>query len=171
MLLFSYGSNSPQQLAVRLGHRVHGEAAYLPAHRRVFRGRSYTWDGGVASVVPDAERRVFGYVFEATEDDVEILDQYEGVATGYYTRDRVTVTMADGTEREAAIYKATSTTPSKPSRRYLKSIADTVGSFWAGNITWRSFPTANDGRGPRRRETPPSSPFLDLCAAVDAETP
>ena len=151
MLLFSYGSNSPQQLAMRLGHPVQGEAAYLPRHRRVFRGHSYNWNGGVASVVPDAGRHVFGFVFEADDDDVAILDQYEGVDTGYYTRDRITVTMADGSQRAASVYKATSTEPSKPSRRYLKTIADTVGSFWAGDITWRSFPTANDGRGPRKR--------------------
>jgi 8-oxo-dGTP pyrophosphatase MutT (NUDIX family)/gamma-glutamylcyclotransferase (GGCT)/AIG2-like uncharacterized protein YtfP len=151
MLLFSYGSNSPQQLAVRLGHPVQGEAAYLPRHRRVFRGWSHNWHGGVASVVPDAGRHVFGYVFEADDDDVEILDQYEGVATGYYTRNRVTVTLANGDQVAASVYKATSTEPSKPSRRYLKTIADTVGSFWAGEITWRSFPTANDGRGPRKK--------------------
>ncbi len=179
MLLFSYGSNSPQQLAVRLGHPVQGEAAYLPRHRRVFRGHSYNWDGGVASVVPDDGRHVFGFVFEANRDDVEILDRYEGVAGGYYTRNRVTVTMADGSQRAASVYKATATEPSKPSRRYLKTIADTVGTFWAGDITWRSFPTANDGRGPRKRgrsaRAPRAVPFTNfrtdrgycICPATD----
>jgi hypothetical protein len=50
MYLFSYGSNHPDQLADRLERVVRGYGASLHGYRRVFRGHSQLWGGGVASL-------------------------------------------------------------------------------------------------------------------------
>ena len=66
MLLFSYGSNSPKQLAERLGHPVEGRAAYAEGWMRVFRGYSERWQGAVASLLPSRGQKTYGYVAEVS---------------------------------------------------------------------------------------------------------
>jgi len=129
-LLFSYGSNHPKQLSERIGRRVKGAPAFAPGMCRVFRGWSQRWEGGVASLEAGA-CTTFGYVAKVTEDELRILDQYEGIASGNYRRSTVKVTV--GAEEKSAIaYIATSRKKSKPSEAYLEAVALTIGTFWSG---------------------------------------
>lgn len=136
--LFSYGSNHPGQLSERIGYMPPSRAAYLSGFKRVFRGFSRNWGGGVASLEKRAGATVFGYVSQVTSDDLKTLDRYEGVASGNYKR--TTVTLHDGTR--AVAYVSTSRTFAPPTEAYLKACAKTVGAFWKGargQVTWKNF--------------------------------
>ena len=131
MLLFSYGSNSPKQLAERLGHPVEGRAAYAEGWMRVFRGYSERWQGAVASLLPSRGQKTYGYVAEVSPHDLSILDGYAG---SRYTRTNLVVTRMDGRKQKAVAYLRDPREPfrHRPSRRYLEAVVATISSFWTG---------------------------------------
>lgn len=144
MLVFSYGSNHPEQLAHRLGHKVKTKGAFLTGYQRVFCGYSQSWGGGVASVEPQRGGTVFGHVFNATKADLETLDRYEGVAIGAYSRHTVNViVMPDEKSHEAIVYISNRREFNEPSRAYLEAIAKTVGAHWrnddGGIVQWKDI--------------------------------
>jgi len=58
--------------------------AYLENHRLGFTLYSkLTWKGGVADIVPEVGSRVWGAIYELTEEQLEKIDPYEG-----YEKDR-----------------------------------------------------------------------------------
>jgi cation transport regulator ChaC len=141
--LFSYGSNSPRQLAERLGRSVRGEGAYAPGMVRAFRGQSRTWGGGgVATLLCEAGGKTFGYITEVTPADLALLDRYEG-APRNYKRTKVDVVTEEGRKVKAIAYLATSTQQNAPTREYLQAVAETIGTFWSSpngsDVTWRDI--------------------------------
>lgn len=130
--LFSYGSNSPSRLAGRL-QRAHLDmvAAWAPGWQRAFRGESFVWGGGVATIERVRGATTYGYCARVTDDDLRLLDRYEGVPSGVYRRERVLVETNDG-PLTAVAYVHTSSTFNPPSDDYLEAVAATVGAFWAG---------------------------------------
>ena len=142
--LFSYGSNSLDQLKERLGRKPKGTAAWLPGYRRVYRGYSRRWGGGVASLKPQHGRITYGYLSHLDPDEIAILDEYEGVASGNYKHVFVSVrTDADDGPIEALAYVSTSREENNPTRAYLEAVAKTVGTFWFDDTgkrpTWKDF--------------------------------
>jgi len=144
MYLFSYGSNSPKQLSERLGRATTGKGAYLDGYRRVFRGMSQRWGGGVASLQKHADSQTFGWVAKVDAEDLELLDGFEGVASGKYKRMRVEVSLETNSLAIAIAYVSTSTRFGAPTQEYLEACAKTVGAFWTNpdgsQVTWRDFP-------------------------------
>jgi len=137
MLLFSYGSNHPKQLAERLGHPIVGRGAYIEGWQRVFRGWSDRWDGGVASLEKKGGTTAvtYGYVADVSPADLDRLDRFEGVGNGKYKRMGVTVRVPEDYATHtlpAVVYVSTSRTFNAPSPLYLKAVAKTVGTFWRG---------------------------------------
>lgn len=130
--LFSYGSNNLEQLEERLGHPVTGNSAYVEGMGRAFRGNSRRWGGGVATLIPLRSATTYGYVAEVSEDDLDTLDQYEGVPTNY-RREQVQVMMeksGDFVPVLATVYLSNSTVKTPPSRAYLQAIAQLLNDFW-----------------------------------------
>ena len=81
MLLFSYGSNSLQQLQGRITAPPALTAAPAVAldYVRVFCGSSARWCGGsVASMVPAPGHVCFGMVATLTPQQLEQLKEFEG---------------------------------------------------------------------------------------------
>ncbi len=80
---FAYGSNSPEQLAERLGHEVKVEGlATLIGYRFVYQGRAVKRQCATANVVPSREGSivVYGVLYSGfTDEDFVILDKAEGV--------------------------------------------------------------------------------------------
>jgi hypothetical protein len=135
-LVFSYGSNNPKQIADRTGAPARAlYAAVAPGYKRVFRGWSNTWNGGVATIVPSTSRPAYGLVADLSDAQVRELDKYEGVGSGYYTKETIPVTIYDyrtpgpQTVRVLAYIKNGGAF-NPPSRAYLKSIVKTIGTFW-----------------------------------------
>jgi len=140
MLLFSYGSNGIQQLADRLGHPVEALPAYLPEHGRVFRGWSQGWGGGVASILWDPDRTVFGNVTRVSGADLKVLDSYEGanMSPPRYRRKRFKVQVDEGNgfeEKKAIAYVSTSKEFNAPSREYVAAVQRNLQGFWQGDMT------------------------------------
>jgi gamma-glutamylcyclotransferase (GGCT)/AIG2-like uncharacterized protein YtfP len=122
MRYFAYGSNmDPVQMRDRApGARALG-AARLSGWRLTFTRDSPGWGGGVGHIEPDEGGEVWGVLWDASDDDLHNLDEYEGVAVGAYVRERVTVAHAD-TEVEAIVYLAVPRGYKQPSKRYIEAL-------------------------------------------------
>ncbi len=134
-LLFCYGSNNPAQLAARIGVSRAIYAAYSPSYKRVFRGWSNKWQGGVATLTPSLTRPAYGYVASVTSADLAKLDVFEGVQSGHYERVLIDVTVfkykgIPESSQRAIAYIKYSDDFNRPSREYLEAIAKTIGTFW-----------------------------------------
>jgi cation transport regulator ChaC len=129
-LLFSYGSNHPEQLAQRLGHEVVSQGALVREYGRAFRGASRTWGGaGTATLIPMTGTTTYGLVIDVTKADIDLLDRYEGVPT-VYNRQKIKVTLQSGESKTAWVYISTRTDFNPPSREYLKAIVKTINTHW-----------------------------------------
>jgi cation transport regulator ChaC len=136
-LLFSYGSNYPEQLAERLGRNVETWPAYTDGFERVFRNYSTRWGGGVASLVPSPDARTLGHVTRVSAEDFRILDAREGVPMSYL-RTEIPVVITQG-PTEAQVYIARSNEFHRPSRAYLEAVARTISEHWEP-VDWRDIP-------------------------------
>jgi gamma-glutamylcyclotransferase (GGCT)/AIG2-like uncharacterized protein YtfP len=134
MFYFAYGSNlDPVQMGERCpGARTTGLAA-LHDHRLAFPRRSETWDGGVASIQPAHGAIVWGMLYDLTDADLAVLDEFEGFkaagdAHNSYEREQLTFELTrpddDSIPRRvrAWTYLARPANPTAPSRRYLDTI-------------------------------------------------
>lgn len=83
MLYFAYGSNLHwRQMKERCPFARFVGIAKLPAHRLAFTRKSVNRGCGVADVVPDATRDVWGVVYEIDDRDLGSLDKSEGFRPG-----------------------------------------------------------------------------------------
>ena len=134
MLYFAYASNlDPEAMRARCpGHRVVGLAS-LADHRLSFPLYSADWHGGVASPTLAHGEKVWGIVFDLTDEDLTALDAYEGWRApgdqhNLYERETVLVELVrpdDGSvprRLRALTYFARSSNPSPPSRVYLDTV-------------------------------------------------
>jgi len=81
---------------------------------------SKTYDGGVTGVEPASGNKALGVLYEVSTDEIKRLDIVEGVTTGIYYRDTVTVIDEEGNEHQAETYRTTDPKgPYTPTRRYL----------------------------------------------------
>jgi hypothetical protein len=138
-LLFSYGSNNPEQLEERLGYLPNQiAAAYLPGYRLKFMGYSFKRKGGVAGLVKKRGAEACGYVAQVTADDLDIMDDFEGVAGGYYYRKKLPVMVdIDGefVKQDAIVYlpgpqRLNAPEHHYPSEEYLEAVEKTIFTFW-----------------------------------------
>lgn len=147
-LLFSYGSNHPEQLARRLGRPIQTYPALADGWARVFRGMSRTWGGGVASLERKAGAVTYGLVVPVDEEDLRILDRYEGVPRSY--RRKTVDVEAMGQPERAVAYIATSREFNPPTREYLEAVARTISTHWTGHDGSRVVPEDITIRNPSR---------------------
>jgi len=121
MLYFSYGSfldsknlhqHAPNAIFISIGvlHDFEVEFNFL----------SKTYDGGVTGVEPAAGKKALGVLYNVPPDEIKKLDIVEGVPTGIYYRETVTVVDEEGKEHRAETYRTTDPKgPFTPTRRYL----------------------------------------------------
>jgi len=129
--IFCYGSNNPTQLQDRVGHvdKKNMIKCFADGWMRTFRGYSQKWGGGVATLIKKSGASCYGYIANLSDDQVEILNEYEGTASGHYVLKPLTVTTDYG-DKKAYAYLATAKEYNEPSKAYLNAIAKTVGAFW-----------------------------------------
>ncbi len=83
MIYFAYGSNMDwKQMKERCPSAGFVGVARLPDYRLAFTRRSITRGCGVADVVSEAGRSVWGVVFEISALDIDALDKSEGYRPG-----------------------------------------------------------------------------------------
>jgi gamma-glutamylcyclotransferase (GGCT)/AIG2-like uncharacterized protein YtfP len=113
---FAYGSNMcPDQMQSRCPGAASIGIAELHDHRFMINER------GVATVVPRQRSVVAGVLWDVTAAHVEVLDGFEGVAKGNYTREVVPI-QSRSAGSEAMIYIACHDTPSTPRPGYLERV-------------------------------------------------
>lgn len=79
MFLFSYGSNSVEQLKIRLSidRVLLYKKAYIKDYIRIFAGKSKKWDGCVSSIYPKKDKKVYGIAIEINDDELNKLNEFE----------------------------------------------------------------------------------------------
>ena len=121
MLYFSYGSFlDSETLRKHAPNAKYLKKAVLLDFEVQFNFLSKTYDGGVTGVEPASGKKALGVIYDVSPDDIEKLDIVEGVPTGIYYRETVTVVDEDGNEYQAETYRTTDPKgPFAPTRRYL----------------------------------------------------
>jgi gamma-glutamylcyclotransferase (GGCT)/AIG2-like uncharacterized protein YtfP len=123
-LYAAYGSNmNPAQMAERCPHSPQHGTGWLEGWRLTFGGEDIGWEGALATVVEDADDRVFVVLYELSESDEQALDRWDGVTIGYYRKIRVRVATLDG-DVLAWVYVLNDYEGGLPSARYLGIMAD-----------------------------------------------
>jgi gamma-glutamylcyclotransferase len=124
---FAYGANMDER-AMRArcpSSRCLG-AARLDDHRLAFTRRSIHTGTGVADVVADARRAVWGVLYELDDGDLQELDRKEGQGWAYGRRAMSITRSADGARRDALVYTVLVKEHAEvaPSREYLAAMID-----------------------------------------------
>jgi gamma-glutamylcyclotransferase (GGCT)/AIG2-like uncharacterized protein YtfP len=124
LLYFAYGSNmNDKQMAKRC------PGAELVGTARVDGLRFAIIGHGVATMISEPLSRVFGAVWNITDDHLRELDVREAVAAGVYRRVTHEVEMPGGMT-SVWTYIAASTTFAAPRTGYLETVCE--GAKWLG---------------------------------------
>lgn len=121
MKFFLYGDLlNPSQLSKRAPEHQFLHLATLADHTVKFCRWSSQWRCGLASVVHSGGEKTWGGVFELTEEDVTIMDQFEqDVPQGAYRHLQVTVTTERGDKELVTTYAAKPIGKFKPKDHYV----------------------------------------------------
>ena len=119
---FAFGSNmSAQRIHERLGWSPSRSGVILPDYEMIFNKHSN--DGGKANIMYSPGDLVEGILYSVSEEDMLILDKYEGVATKQYKRHEIEVQNNNKNSISAVAYKALNTgKASAPTEEYLNYI-------------------------------------------------
>jgi gamma-glutamylcyclotransferase (GGCT)/AIG2-like uncharacterized protein YtfP len=111
----------PIQMAERCPGAQPVGPASLSDHRLAFTFDSHSWEGGVATVIPSEGETVWGVAWRLTDEHVETLDRYEGVAQGVYRRVVSPIRLGDRSS-DALYYRTLDDTPHLPSVAYIQAL-------------------------------------------------
>ena len=107
----------------RLGWFPSRTGAILPDYEMIFNKHSN--DGGKANIMSSPGNIVEGILYSVNEEDLLILDKYEGVAAKQYKRHEIEVRNNNKNSITAVTYKALNTGKvSAPTEEYLSYILD-----------------------------------------------
>ena len=114
---------SAQRMHERLGWSPSRLGAILPDYEMIFNKHSN--DGGKANIMYSPGDLVEGILYSVNEEDLLILDKYEGVATNQYKRYLIKVKNNNKNFIEAVAYKALNTGKIiAPTEEYLNYILE-----------------------------------------------
>jgi gamma-glutamylcyclotransferase (GGCT)/AIG2-like uncharacterized protein YtfP len=113
----------PRKMSARCPHSPLQGTGWLLGYRLTFGGEEYGWDGALATVVEDHLDQVFVAVYDVTDEDAAVLDDWESVSTGLYIKTRVRVATMNG-EQLAWTYVLAAYEGGLPSASYLGILAD-----------------------------------------------
>jgi cation transport regulator ChaC len=121
---FAYGSNMDR---AQMRHRCPGAVvvgtARLRGHRFLINRR------GVASVVPAVARDVYGVLWDIPLPHERALDNYEGIAVGWYYKTVVEVEALAGDTQSALIYIACEQVEGLSRHGYMQRIVAAAEDF------------------------------------------
>ncbi len=116
-LYFAYGSNiDAQQMAERCPGAKLGGKALLDDYCFLINSR------GVATVVPDMGKAVYGLLWKISATNEASLDEREGVRFGTYTKQCMMVIDENGQEKLALTYVASNSETGSSKEGYLEKI-------------------------------------------------
>ncbi len=104
--------------------------ALIPNWEVQFNYYSKNYRGGVTGIEPALNRLVRGAVYEIPPDEMEHLDNIEGIPQGTYYRHPIMVVSEAGEPMLAHVYRTTNPRgPFKPTERYLRYMVDGAKSL------------------------------------------
>ena len=107
----------------RLGWSPSRSGAILPDYEMIFNKHSN--DGGKANIMSSPGNIVEGILYSVNEEDLVILDKYEGVSSKQYKRYEIEVQDNNKNSIPAVAYKALNTGKvSAPTEEYLNYILE-----------------------------------------------
>ena len=135
MLYAAYGSNmDPARMGQRCPHSPLQGTGWLAGWRLTFGGEEHGWDGALSTVVeaPDAvpQSQVFVALYDITDEDVDRLDEWEGVSIGLYLKTRVRVQALDG-DQLAWLYVLDAYEGGLPSASHVGILAEAAAAAGA----------------------------------------
>lgn len=81
---FAYGSNLDlKAMKLRCPDSQPLQTGVLKGYSLAFTYDSAGWEGGVADIMEDPKKEVWGLLYQISERDLENLDEYEGYPTAY----------------------------------------------------------------------------------------
>lgn len=121
MKFFLYGDLlNPAQLTRRAPEHRFLHLATLADHTVKFCRWSSQWRCGLASVVHSVGEKTWGGVFELTDEDIQMMDQFEqDVPQGAYRHLQVTVTAETGEKELVTTYAVNPIGKFKPKDHYI----------------------------------------------------
>ena len=121
---FAFGSNmSAKRMNERLGWSPSRSGVILPDYEMVFNKHSN--DGGKANIMYSPGDHVEGILYSVNEEDLLILDKFEGVAAKQYKRYEIEVRNHNKNSIAAVAYKALNTGKVfSPTEEYLNYILE-----------------------------------------------
>jgi gamma-glutamylcyclotransferase (GGCT)/AIG2-like uncharacterized protein YtfP len=123
-LYAAYGPNmDPRLMSERCPHSPLEGTGWLLGWRLTFGGEEFGWDGALATIVEDHFEQVFVAMFDVTDEDVALLDEWQSVGTGLYRKTRVRIATMNG-EELAWTYVLDAYEGGLPSASYLGILAD-----------------------------------------------
>lgn len=138
--IFSYGSNSIYQLRGRVNNNnLISSPAYIENYKKIFRGYSSGWKGGVASLVKKKFIKTYGIIVFLSEDEILKLDSYE---IGYHKEELICIKLDEYNNElklKCYVYIANDNTwISPPSQQYLVAIKVMLNEYFS-NCKHSSF--------------------------------
>lgn len=122
MLYAAYGSNlDPRQMTTRCPHSPLRGTGWLTGWRITFGGEG--WDGALPTLVEDDISQVFVALYDVTEGDEQLLDEWESASSGLYHKVRLRIATLDG-QPAAWVYVLNDFEGGRPSARTLGLLAD-----------------------------------------------
>ena len=121
---FAFGSNmSAQRMDERLGWSPSRSGAILNDYEMIINKHSN--DGGKANIMSSPGNIVEGILYSVNEEDLLILDKYEGVAAKQYQRHEIEVHKNNKHSITAVTYKALNTGKvTAPTKEYMNYILE-----------------------------------------------
>lgn len=122
-LYAAYGTNlDPQRMLDRAPHSPLQGTGWLQGWRLTFGGEDLGWDGALATIVEDPFEQVFVAVYDVLDEDVAVLDTWEG-PPGLYRKTQLRVATMAG-ELLCWAYVLDAYEGGLPSASYLGVLAD-----------------------------------------------
>ena len=123
MYYFAYASNlNLKQMQERCRDCKPLFRAIIPNYRLIFAGWNRKWRGGVATIKPSRDEKVYGAVYEISDRCLRVLDGYEGYPA-VYDHLNVLVIKEDGEALQAVTFvKREQSEETQPSQEYVAVI-------------------------------------------------
>ena len=123
-LYFAYGSNLLRsQMSERCPEHRFECLAILADYRFLIGERGY------ATIEPSVWDSVHGVVYQLSPSDEETLDRCEGVSSGCYRKDYLTLSGAHGAISDVLVYVDPKVAPGRPKDGYMGKILSGASQF------------------------------------------
>jgi gamma-glutamylcyclotransferase len=124
MKYFAYGSNmNMEQMQFRCPSAIYLNTVSLSNYKFIINNR------GVATVIPKKSSKVYGVLWEITDEDEKNLDNYEGLQFGTYYKEILEIQTPQEKSLSALLYIANDAIRGYPMKNYMELIVNSAINY------------------------------------------